>query len=254
MLNIPSLYGKVSEDEWLIRKHLAASFRVAYYYGWNETINNHISARIPSEPDTFVMNPVGLGWDEITASSLIKADIHYNILSDSALSLAKSGQSFHTEIHKERKDLQCVFHIHPASGVIVSAMTEGLKFFDQNACALYGKVGLHGFQGMPDTKNEGEKIVQDIKNNFALILANHGLLTVGRTIGEAFTLMQRLIKACDVHIRVLSTGEKHREIPKDIAILTANQMWERRKNKPFGDRTWPAIMRLAERLDPSFKN
>ncbi len=102
-------------------------------------------------------------------------------------------------------------------------MTKGLKFFDQNACALYGKVGLHGFKGMPDTKNEGEQIAQDIKNNFALVLTNYGLLTVvGRTIGETFTLMQRPIKDCDVHIKVLSTGAKHREIPRDIAILTAN--------------------------------
>tara|TARA_A100000164_G_scaffold379876_1_gene425502 strand:- start:1580 stop:2344 length:765 start_codon:yes stop_codon:yes gene_type:complete len=254
MLNIPSLFGKVSKEEWLIRKHLAAAFRVAYYYGWNETINNHISARIPSAPDTFVMNPVGLGWDEITASSLVKADINYNILSDPSLNLAKSGQNFHTEIQKQRRDIQCVFHIHPASGVVVSAMTEGLKYFDQNACALYGKVGFHGFTGMPDSNNEGEQIVKDIKDNFALILANHGLLTVGRTIGEAFTLMQRLIKACDVQIKLLSTGVDHIEIPEDIAISTANQMWQRRKNKPFGNRTWPAIMRLAERLDPSFKH
>ena len=101
---------------------------------------------------------------------------------------------------------------------------------------------------------EGEQIVKDIKDNFALILANHGLLTVGRTIGEAFTLMQRLIKACDVQIKLLSTGVDHIEIPEDIAISTANQMWQRRKNKPFGNRTWPAIMRLAERLDPSFKH
>jgi ribulose-5-phosphate 4-epimerase/fuculose-1-phosphate aldolase len=253
-LKIASLNGKVSEGEWQTRVELAAAFRVAYYYGWNETINNHISARIPDQPDHFVMNPVGIGWDEVTASSLITADIHGNIVSDSSLTLAKSGQNFHTIVQRDRPDLQCIFHIHPADGVIISALKDGLQFFDQNACALYGKVGRHGFEGMVEEKSEGERIVEDIEGNYALIMANHGLLTAGRTIGEAFTLMQRLIKACDVQIRVMATGAPYNVIPDEIAELTATQMWERRGNKPFGVRTWPAIMRLADRLDPGYQN
>ncbi len=252
-LNVDSLFGSVSDAEWQTRVELAAAFRVAYYYGWNETINNHISARLPDNPDHFVMNPVGFGWDEMTASSLIKADVAGNIVSTANYTLAKSGQNFHTTVLRDRPDLQCVFHIHPADGVIISAMTEGLQFFDQNACALYGKVGSHEFEGMVEGKSEGERIVEDIEGKVALIMKNHGLLTAGRTIGEAFTLMQRLIKACDVQIRLMATGAESRPIPNEIAELTCRQMWERRGNKPFGVRTWPAIIRLADRLDPSYR-
>jgi ribulose-5-phosphate 4-epimerase/fuculose-1-phosphate aldolase len=248
-----SLKDKVSEDEWQTRVNLAAAFRVAYHYGWNETINNHISARIPGTPEQFIMNPVGLGWDEITASNLITADIHGQVVTESDFKLAKSGQNFHTIVQRDRPDLQCVFHIHPADGVIVSALKDGLQFFDQNACALYGKVGTHGFEGMAESKSEGERIVEDIEGNYALIMKNHGLLTAGRTIGEAFAFMQRLIKACDVQLRLMATGAEYVAIPHEIAQLTAEQMWERRGNKPFGFRMWPAMVRLADRLDPSYK-
>ena len=252
MINLISLMGKVSDDEWQERVNLAAVFRVAYHYNWNQTINNHISARIFSTPDQFVMNPAGLGWNEITASSLITVDIFGNIITKSDLSLGKSGQSFHTIIQRDRSDLQCIFHIHPVNGVVVSAIKNGLPFFDQNACALYGKVGTHEFEGMSETKSKGERVVRDLKGNYALIMKNHGLLTVGRTIGEAFTLMQRLIKACDVQIQLLATGVENMPIPHKIAELTSQQLWKRRDNAPFSSRTWPAMFRLAHRLDPGF--
>jgi len=252
-LDIEPLAGKVSESEWRTRCDLAAAFRAAYYYGWNETINNHISARLPDAPDHYVMNPVGVGWDEVTASSLIKADVDGTVLSDTSLKLAKSGQSFHSAVLRARPDLACVFHIHPVEGVIVSSMKDGLQFFDQNACALYGKVGTHDFEGMAESKSEGERIIEDLDGNMALIMHNHGLLTAGRNIGEAFALMQRLIKACDLQIRLLATGAETRPLPDDLAAFTAKQMWERRGNKPFGHRTWPAIVRLAGRLDPAYR-
>jgi ribulose-5-phosphate 4-epimerase/fuculose-1-phosphate aldolase len=252
-LTIESLEGKVSEAEWKTRCSLAAAFRVSYHYGWNETINNHISARISDGSEHFVMNPVGVGWDEITASTLIKANVDGDIISESRLKLAKAGKSFHSAILKQRPDLGCVFHMHPPAGVVISALASGLMYFDQNACALYGRLGRHKYEGLAESKSESERIIADLEGNVALLMDNHGLLTVGRDVGEAFALMQRLINACEIQTRILSTGAVNQPLSDNIAAFTADQMWKRRGNKPFGSRTWPAVVRLAERLDQSFR-
>lgn len=252
-LDIPSLEGKVSAAEWRTRVNLAAAYRVAYHYGWNDTVNNHIAARIPDAPDTFVMNPQGMFWNEMTASSLIKADIDGNVLSDSPLKLAPAGKNFHTAILRLRPDLGCSFHIHPKEGVIVSATMEGLRYFDQGACTLYGTVGTHDFRGLAQDAEEGPAIVGDLGDNMCLIMWNHGLLTVGRTIGEAFVYMHALVSACETQVGLMATGAAIREVAPEIVEHTSAQMAARRGNQPHGENWWPAYVRLAERLDPSFR-
>ena len=252
-LNVNPLRGQVSDAEWEARINLAAAFRAAYHLGWNETANNHISLRIPDEPDHYIMNPVGFLWNEVTASSLIKAHVNGDILSDTNYELAVAGKNFHSYIMDHRRDLACTIHIHPLNAVAVSAGKDGLKFYDQTACALYGQIGYHDFEGMVHEKSEGERILEDLGEGKALLMRNHGLLTVGRSIGEAFAFMHRLVMACNTQVTILSMGVPHTEIPKEVCEQTYRQMQKGANEELFGERMWPAYVRLADRLDPSYR-
>lgn len=249
----PSLQGKVSDEEWDTRVNLAAAFRVAYHYGWNRRINNHMTARVPDEPDHFLMNPVGLGWHEVTASNLVKADYDGNLLSETDLALAPAGFNFHSAIQASKRDINCTFHIHPKAGVVVSAMKNGLMIVDQSACGLYGQVAYHEFEGLAQEEDEAPRIIADLGDRPAMIMWNHGLLTVGRTIGEAFFYMQRLITACEVQVDLMTTGAEIRPIPDEVVRHTYEQMAARRHNSPPGGLDWKMHLRLAESLDPSFR-
>ena len=250
----PSLQDKVSEAEWETRVNLAAAFRVAYHFGWNDTIHNHLSARVPDEPEHFVMNPQGLGWHEVTASSLIKSDFNGNDLSESELRLAPAGRNFHGAIMELRPDLKCVMHIHPQSGIVISATKDGLYYIDQGSAMLYGRVSYHDFQGLAQEAEEGPDIVNDLGDNMMMIMWNHGLLTVGRTIGEAFSNMHNLAKACDTQTRLMATGAEIRHLPQEICEHTQDQIRLRRPgNKPSGELEWKMYRRLAESLDPGYR-
>lgn len=252
MGHFASLKGKCSPEEWEVRVNLAAAYRMGYHLGWNNTIRNHISARVPGHPDQFLLNPLGLGWNEITASSLVKTDMDKNILDDTEYGLADAGYNFHSKILAAKPELDCVYHTHPKVGIAVGALEEGLMFLDQGGLYLYGKVAYHKFEGIAFEEDEGPRIVADLGDNEAMIMCNHGLLTVGRTVPEAFLRMNSLIEACDTQVRVMSMGGTIRPIPKEICEFTRKQSTERRSNKPRGDDEWPMYLRLAEKLDPSF--
>jgi ribulose-5-phosphate 4-epimerase/fuculose-1-phosphate aldolase len=198
------------------------------------------------------MNPRGLGWHEIRASDLVKLDLDGNPLSETALMPGPAGLNFHRAILAAKPDLQCTMHIHPLQGVVVSALEEGLQFFDQNSCALYGEVGYHDFEGIAEEKDEAPRIIADLGQRFALIMRNHGLLTVGRTIGEAFTYMDRLVLACDTQVRIMATGAAARRVSREVCEHTHAQMMARRGNKPAGELEWAMHRRLVQGLDPSF--
>lgn len=250
---VDSLEGRVSEGEWQTRLNLAAAFRVAHHMGWNDTIGNHIAARVADAPDTMLINPRGLGWHEVTASSLVKADLHGNFIGDPALKPGPAGFNFHSCILRMKPEIACTFHLHPLDGVVVSALEGGLQFFDQSSCALYGEVAYHDFEGLAQEADEGPRIVSDLGDRFAMIMWNHGLLTVGRTIGEAFEFMTRLIAACQVQTKVLGSGVKPRPMPKELGEHTHAQMRRRWANTPFGNLEWKMYLRLADRLDPSYR-
>lgn len=253
-LDVASLDGRVSAEEWETRVNLAAAFRVAYHYGWNLTINNHISARVPGEPDHFIMNPTNLGWDEMTASCLIKAHVDGTILDETDLELGAAGKNFHSAILDAKRDIDCVFHTHPSDGVVVSALTDGLIFADQSACPLYGTIAYHDFAGVARDKEEGPRIVDDLQDNMVMIMRNHGLLSVGRTVGEAFAYMRRLVQASEMQVKLMAAGGEINPIPQDVLEYTRGQMVNRAANRPYGDSAWPAMVRLADRLDPSYRN
>lgn len=252
-LNLTPLEGKVSDTEWETRVNLAAAFRVAYHFGWNQTIHNHFSARVPDNPDHFVMNPQGLGWHEITASSLITSDYNGNNITESDFRLAPAGRNFHSAILDSRRDLACVMHVHPKSGIVVSASKDGLLPIDQSSSMLYGRVAYHEFEGLAQEAEEGPRIVQDLGDNLMMIMRNHGVLTVGHTIAEGFTLLHNLVSACETQVKLMATGQDYNLVPEDVCRHTQTQIDARFENRPRGELEWAMYRRLAEKLDPDFK-
>lgn len=248
-----SLRDKVSTAEWDTRVNLAAAFRIAYHLGWNDRLVNHITARVPDEPDHFLMNPHGLGWHEITASSLVKADFDGRVLSKGDVELAPAGLNFHSAILRDKPEVHCVCHTHPTPGVVISATRMGLKILDQTGCTLHGEVSYHEFEGYAREKDEAPRIVADLGDRKAMIMWNHGLLTVGRTVGEAFSYMRRLIGACELQERVMALGTEIREIPEDVKDFTRSQIDQRNANKPIGGPEWRMNVRLADALYPDYK-
>ncbi len=241
----------ISDLEHKLRVEMAAAFRIAHHLGWNVDTLNHITLRIPGT-ETFLMNPLGLGWDEITASALLTVDFDRNILSHSGVRVAPAGFNFHSGILKERPDLNSVMHVHEDAGTVISATTDGLKVFDQGGCRLHDEVGYHDFEGLANQEDEVPRILQDLGHRHTLLMRNHGLLSVGASVGESFGWMRTLIDACTIQERVLATGAAFRTIPEETQIRTKAQMGGNRGNGPREDHSWQYWLRLAERLDPSF--
>ena len=247
-----SLRGKVSEAEWDIRVQLAAAFRICYGRGWNGSTANHMTARVPDEPEHFLMNASDFSWDEITASNLLKLDHDGNVLGDTDRKPRPAGLNFHSAIQREMPDMVCSLHLHPMAGVVVSAMKEGLMFYDQASCTVYGQVTYHDFEGIAQEADEAPRILSDLGDKFTMIMRNHGLLTVGRTIAEAMAYMGRLVRACETQERLLSTIATPVPLSTEICEYTADQMAKRAGNQPIGDTDWQAAFRRQVRQDPSF--
>lgn len=247
-----SVRGRVSEPEWEMRVQLAAAFRIAHALGWNDGVTNHITARLPDAPDQFVICPQGLGWDEMAASSLVKADLTGRILSNSELSPGPAGLNFHSAILAARPDIACTMHIHPMAGVVVSTLKEGLIILDQRGCLLHDEVAYHDFEGYARAKDEAPRIVAELGSKRTMIMRNHGLLAVGRTIGEMFYFMGKLIKACELQERAMATGGKVQPIPEEIVAVANRQSVERYRDKPYGNLDWKMLTRRLARVDSSF--
>jgi ribulose-5-phosphate 4-epimerase/fuculose-1-phosphate aldolase len=242
----------MSPAERELRVELAAAFRVAHHYGWNLQILNHITARLTDKPDRFLMNPYGLGWDEITASNLATVDFEGNVLSHDGIKLAPAGYNFHSGILKARPHLNCVIHVHPAAGVVIAATKGGLQIVDQSGCHLHGEIAGHDFEGFAQEEDEVPRILRDLGDKHCLMMWNHGLLTVGRTLGEAFQYMRRLVDACALYERLLATGVDIRPIPPDVLEFTRRQIDEKRRTPAYSEQEWRYHVRLATRLDPAF--
>lgn len=247
-----SLRGQVSEAEWRTRVDLAAGCRMAYHFGWNHSIRNHLTARVPDEPDKFLMNPIGLLWNEITASDFLKVDFDGKCHTISDRPPGPAGLVFHGAILEAQPHRNCSFHLHPMEGVVVSAMKNGLVYACQESLALYGQIAYHAFESQADDLDEGRRIAEELGDKTCMIMWNHGLLSVGRTIAEGFYTMQQLIEACRIQVRLMATGTEIREIPKEICELTYRKFKERQKERPFGQADWDAYYRLVEKADPSF--
>lgn len=248
-----SLQGQVSDAEWQTRVDLAIGCRMANHFGWNNTIRNHLTARVPDDPEKFLMNPLGLMWNEITASDFLKVDFDGNVHTESDLIPGPAGLNFHGAILKAHPDCNCSFHLHQQDGVVVSAMKQGLIYAYQESLVLYGKIGFHEFEGYADEADEGDRIAEGLGDFKCIIMGNHGLLSVGRDIAEGFVYMERLIEACQIQVKLMASGAEIKEIPQDVCELTYAKFLERSVQRPFGALDWKAYGRLVERLDPTYK-
>lgn len=245
-----------SGAEWEARVDLAACYRLMAHYGMSDMIANHISARVPGEENAFLINAYGMLYEEVTASSLIKIDHDGRILSkpdfgelDYGVNVA--GFVIHSAIHKARHEIDCVIHTHTWAGMAVSALECGLLPIAQTSMRFL-KIGYHDYQGVVLDLSERESLVRDLGAHNALILRNHGLLTVGNTIAEAFNAMHRLELSCRTQLAAMACGEKLRAVP-DAVLEKTYMAYQPQTRRPFGVMEWPALLRKLDRLDPGYR-
>ncbi len=254
-LDIPSLQGKVSPEEWAVRVDLAAAYRLVSRYGWEDLVFTHISARVPGTEDQFLINPYGLFFDEITASSLVKIDQQGRKLEDTPFNVNAAGFIIHSAIHGARHDAKCVLHTHTPNGVAVSTQRAGLLPISQHSLFVLNSVGYHDFEGPALDEDEKPRLVADLGDNRCLILRNHGLLTVGETVADAFVNMYYLEASCQIQVRAQSGGGELINVPKEVMDKGyANAAANQRKNGGQGKLVWPGLLRRLDRTDPSFRN
>src|SRR5258705_9215625 len=205
-LQIPSLKNKVSPEEWAVRVDLAACYRLVVRYGWEDLVFTHITARVPGTQDQFLINPYGVFFDEITASSLVKIDQEGRKLDDSQFSVNPAGFIIHSAIHGARHDAKCVLHTHTASGVAVSTQRAGLLPISQHSISVLASLGYHHFEGPALPDDEKPRLVAGLRDKSSLNLRNHRLLTVGETAAEAVVPMYYLETSCPIPVRAPSGG------------------------------------------------
>jgi len=250
---IRPLEGRVSPEEWQQRGDLAATYRLVAHYGWDDMIFTHISARVPGPDHHFLINPYGMLFDEITASSLVKIDVDGQKVEDSPFPVNPAGFTIHSAVHMNRDDAHCVIHLHTTDGVAVSAQADGLLPIDQHAMMISGEIAYHDYEGIALDLDERERLVQDIGNKNAMILRNHGTLTLGKSCADAFLRMFYLERACSMQVRALAGGVKSNAPNQGVPEKTAAQ-GAMAFDGLVGSLAWPALLRKLDRIDPSYKN
>ena len=250
-VEIPPLQGKVSDEEWAIRVDLACAYRMVAYYGWDDLIFTHLSARIPGPEHHFLLNPYQLMFEEVTASSLVKVDVNGNPVEPTPFITNPAGFTIHSAIHMAREDAHAVMHLHTPAGQAVSAHQEGLLPLTQTAMLIRGEVAFHDYEGVAVDLDERDRLVADLSTKNAMILRNHGTLAVGKNVGECFIRLYYLERACQAQIMALSAGDQINKPPQGAPEITADQG---AVGLPLAANllAWPALKRKAYRLDPNF--
>lgn len=252
MLNIPSLKGSVSPEEWRLRVDLAACYRLVAAYGWSDLVFTHVSARVPGPDHHFLINPYGLMFDEITASSLVKVDQNCQKISASDFPVNPAGFVIHSCIHAAREDAGCVLHTHSRAGVAVSAQKAGVLPISQQSTFVLGSLAYHDYEGVALNEAEKPRLQADLGSANYLMLRNHGLLTVGKTIADAFLQMYTFENTCRIQIDALSGGGELTQVQPQIIEGIAGVM--KTATAGLGSAlAWPALLRKADRLDESYK-
>jgi ribulose-5-phosphate 4-epimerase/fuculose-1-phosphate aldolase len=249
-MHIPSLKELVSAEEWALRCDLAACYRLVALYGWTDLVFTHISARLPGADHHFLINPYGLLFEEVTASSLIRVDQSGNKLSDSPFIVNRAGFVIHSTIHAAREDVQCVLHTHTRAGVAVSAQRCGVLPISQQSTFVLGSIAYHAYEGVAVRDEERPRLRADLGDANFLMLRNHGLLTVGSTIADAFLSMYLFETACQIQVAAQSGGELTSIQPE---ILNGVAEAARIQTDGLGGLfVWPALLRKLDRIDSSY--
>jgi len=245
------LTNQILEEEWQVRVDLAAAYRLVALYGWDDLIFTHISARVPGAEHHFLLNPYGMMFEEVTASSLVKVDLAGNKVTESPYFVNPAGFTIHSAVHAAREDALCVMHLHTDYGIAVSAQKDGLLPISQQAMLALASLAYHDYEGLALNDEEKPRLVKDLGDKNHLILRNHGLLTVGRTAAEAFLAMFLLERACKIQILAQAGGELV-SIPDPVLRLVESQV----KAVTVGQGaalTWPGLLRKLDRIYPSFR-
>jgi ribulose-5-phosphate 4-epimerase/fuculose-1-phosphate aldolase len=245
-------------QEWALRVELAAAYRLAHHFGWSMVIFNHITARVPGAQEHFLINNFGLMYDEVTASNLLKLDLDGNVVGEYAgpARVNLAGYVIHSAIHGARADVQCVMHTHSPAGSAVSSIEPGLLHINQDSMQLTGQVAYHEFEGLAVDAGEKARLVADLGERKVLILRNHGLLTTGTSVGEAFMLMYLLEHACRTQVATLSMGQPLHgsdDMLGRIARLVPQQQYAITPSG-LGGLPFQALMRMLDRSDPGYRD
>ncbi|CAM6003833.1 unnamed protein product [Sphagnum balticum] len=248
-----SVKDRVSPEEWKQRVNLAAAYRLVAHFGWDDLIFTHISARVPGPEHHFLINPFGMMFHEITASSLVKIDLEGNIVKPSnGYPINKAGFTIHSAVHAHREDAMCVLHLHTVAGVAVSSQEQGLLPLNQTAMILNGQISYHDYEGIAFNLEERPRLVHDLGDKHAMILRNHGTLTLGITVAEAFVSMYFLERACAMQVAAMAGGSKLILPPEPVQALVEQQA---RQQHGYAEQLiWPTLIRLLDSKDTSYQS
>ena len=243
----------VSAEEWQVRVDLAAAYRLVADYGWDDLVFTHISARVPGPEHHFLINPYGMMFEEITASSLVKVDLNGKIVMDSEYKINPAGFTIHSAVHAAREDALCVMHLHTEYGIAVSAQQDGLLPISQQSLFVLSSLGYHDYEGLALNDEEKPRLVADLGKKTFLILRNHGLLTVGPSVADAFLAMFLLQRAC--RIQILAQSGKGNLITINEKIFAQIRAQEAVVTQGGGGRlVWPGLLRKLDRMGANFRD
>jgi ribulose-5-phosphate 4-epimerase/fuculose-1-phosphate aldolase len=249
------LEGKITEEEWRLRVDLAACYRLVALYGMSDLIFTHISVRLPESlaegREQFLINPYGMYFDEMTASSLVRIDMDGKVLSDTPYTINRAGFVIHSTIHAARPDVQCVVHCHTRSGVAVSAQRDGLLPLSQQASLVLTSLAFHDYEGLAVYDDERARLRSDLGDANYLMLRNHGLLTVGRTVAEAFLNMYFFETACQIQLGAQAGGVPLTHITPEVLTGVREAVSRMGESSP-AERAWPGLLRRLDRLNPGY--
>lgn len=234
-----------------IRRELAACYRLANHYRMSDLIATHISARLPGADERILINPFGSMFSEITASSLVEVTLDGDVVTPDAV-INPAGYLIHSTVHRARPDAVCVMHTHTVAGVAVSAQEDGLLPISQQALVIGDRVAYHDYEGVALTDGERVTLARDLGHKNVLILRNHGLLTVGRTVGEAFWLMMMANRACEIQVAAMAGGARLRMLGPEMQALVSSQLLAATLGRPGGEWDWIGLMREVERIAPGY--
>lgn len=248
---IRPVQGQVTAEEWAMRTDLAAAYRLVGHYGWDDLVFTHLSARVPGPEHHFLINPYGMMFSEITPSSLVKVDLHGAKVMSSPFEINPAGFTIHSAVHEARDDALCVIHLHTPDGVAVSAQKRGLLPISQQSLFVIADLSYHDYEGIALNPEEKKRLVADLGRKHYMILRNHGLLTVGRTVADAFLAMYSLQRSCEVQVK--AGGGELLHVGQAIIDGIAEQV-KVVMQQSGGMIAWPALLRLLDREQPGWRS
>ncbi len=250
---LKAIREQVSAEEWQIRQDLAALYRLVAMHGWDDLVFTHITARVPGPVHHFLINPYGMLFASVTASSLIKVDLEGNKIIETPYPFNPAGYTIHSAVHEAREDAKCVMHLHTRAGVAVSAQKEGLLPISQQASVVLGSIAYHDYEGIALNPDEKVRLQQDLGDKMAMILRNHGTLVAAPTIADAWLFMYGLETACQIQIAAQAGGAELIMFDEEIIRLNCENLAEATAGQG-GQIAWAAMIDKVERHDPSFRD